>query len=176
MKIKNLNFAILLLAIALSTVSSDLFAQRGQGKQMNREAGHEHFMGKQGHGMHQRIPGITDEQQEKMKTLRTKHMKEMTTFRNNLDIKRAELKALQTADNADMKAINKKIDEMGSIKTQMAKKRAAHRQEVRSMLSDDQKVFFDAHAGKHRKGKGHRNGQRMQRGHGNHSGECQFNK
>ncbi|MBN2434875.1 MAG: periplasmic heavy metal sensor, partial [Spirochaetes bacterium] len=72
------------------------------------------------------IPSLTQEQEQEITKLRTAHMKEMNNFRNNLAIKRAELRKLQTADKADMDAINNTIDEIGTIRTKMAKIRAAH--------------------------------------------------
>ncbi len=51
---------------------------------------------------------------------------------------------------------------MSSCK-QLMKAREAHRREVRDLLSDDQKVWFDAHAGQGR-GKGFAAGQVGKRG------------
>jgi len=107
---------------------------------------------KKAQGMFMNIPDLTDAQQTKLKEMRTAHMKEMMPLKNELKEKQAHLQTLQTADKPDMNAINKEIDEIGVIKTNMAKKHAAFRQEVRKILTDDQRVFFDMHAGqKHKK-------------------------
>ena len=57
-----------------------------------------------------------------------------------------------------MNAINKTIDEIVSIKGQLMKSRAAHRADVSALLTDEQKVFFNAHQGMgnrmHQKGMG----------------------
>jgi hypothetical protein len=61
-----------------------------------------------------------------------------------------------------MTAINKTIDEISVLKTTIAKKREAHKQEVRKLLNDEQRLFFDANAGKRGQGKGMHHGQGMQ--------------
>lgn len=93
----------------------------------------------------QMIPDLTEEQQEQIKDLRVGQMKQMIQYRNNLTEKRASLRTLQTQDNPDMEAINNTIEEMGQIRTEMQKARAEHHQEIREILTDEQRAFFDAH-------------------------------
>ncbi len=127
-------------------------------------SGHE----KQHHqGIENLIPDLSDKQKEDIKALRVSNMKEIRGLKDQMDIKRAELKALQNAENADLNAINKKIEEKAAIRTQIEKKSAAHRQAVRALLTDEQKVIYDqktSHRGKAHKcspeqrkecGKGH---------------------
>ncbi|MFH1000020.1 MAG: Spy/CpxP family protein refolding chaperone [Bacteroidota bacterium] len=52
--------------------------------------------------------------------------------------------SLQTGDNQDLKAISKIIDEMSAIQAKIMKNAAEHRLEVRSLLTAEQKVMFDA--------------------------------
>ena len=70
--------------------------------------------------------------------------------------KRAKLQTLRTAKNVDMKAINNLIDEKAMLKADQMKARAAHHQEIRSLLTDEQRIIFDSFKGM-RKGAG-RNG------------------
>lgn len=100
----------------------------------------------------QSIPNLTAEQEQKISALRTAFLKDMMSYKSDLNIRQAELQKLQTADNPDMNKINAKIDEIGKIKTEMAKKRATHLQQVRALLTDDQKLAFDSMH--HRKGFG----------------------
>lgn len=72
--------------------------------------------------------------------------------------KRAHLNVLRTADKVDMNAINKSIDEMGANRTKMMKKREAHRQAIREILTDDQKVYFDSRRGRGSRGGNGQNG------------------
>lgn len=137
---KNKNLVVTALFIFLA---AGVFAQKGNMPQKNN-------MEK---GMFMKIPDLTDAQQEKIKTLRTAHMKEMLPLKNDLREKQAHLQTLQTSDKQDMNAINKQIDDIYVVKTQMTKKHAALRQEVRKILTDDQRVWFDNNAGNmHKKG------------------------
>ena len=149
MKSSKLNVLTLMVAVILMSFSNLANAQKqgkGQGQGWNQ---------KNMQGMHCNIPNLTDEQQKKMEKMRTANMKEMLQFRNAMAEKKAHLNTLRTADKADMNAINKVIDEMGAMKITMMKKREAHRQEVRQILTDDQRVFFDSRGGKgHGKGMG----------------------
>lgn len=115
---------------------------------------------------------LTDSQQEQIKAMQVDFMKEMTPMRNNLGIKMAELKAASAGDNVDTKAVNKLMDEIGAMRTNMAKKQFANRQKVRTVLSDEQKVMFDARCqqgmGGGRQGQGF--------GQGRRGGQGNFNK
>lgn len=123
--------------VAISLTTTDTFAQRGQGK-----------------GYCQNIPDLTDDQIEQIDNLRVDHLKEMTAMRNQIRIVNAELNALQTGDNVDIKAVNQKIDEKTTLKAKILKSRNAHRMEIRNTLNDEQKVFFDNQGN----GLGNRNG------------------
>jgi Spy/CpxP family protein refolding chaperone len=95
-------------------------------------------------GRYLNLPDLTDEQKEKISQFRTENMKVMLEKRNIVQEKMARLHTLQTAEKADMKAINSLIDEVSQIKADMAKQRAAHHQKIRSILSDEQRVIFDS--------------------------------
>ncbi len=91
---------------------------------------------------------LSEEQQSEIKELKISFVKELTPLKNELKIKKAELQAASVGDNIDKKAFYKIIDEVNSIKTQMAKKQFDHQMQVRNLLNDEQKVMFDARAGK----------------------------
>lgn len=151
MKHKNLVIAALFIFL-----SAGVFAQKGNNMPQN----------KKGPGMFMNIPDLTDAQQTQLKEMRTAQMKTIMPLKNELKEKQAHLQTLQTADNPNMSEINALIDEIGKIKTNMAKKHAAFRQEVRKILTDDQRVYFDMHAGQmHKrmmnKKAGHPKGQMM---------------
>ncbi|WP_347839069.1 periplasmic heavy metal sensor [uncultured Draconibacterium sp.] len=96
---------------------------------------------------------FTEEQQEQMKELRLETAKKMQPLRNELNELEARQQTLSTAESADMKAIEKNIDQMAKIKADMQKIRARQHQEIRSMLSDEQRIKFDNMKGrKDRKG------------------------
>jgi len=178
MKTLKFNTLFLMIATLLMSFSLDANAQRpnkgqGQGQgmyQQNRQ------------GMRCNIPDLTEAQQKKIAEMRVGQMKDMLMFRNSMAEKKARLNTLRTADKADMNAINKTIDEMGAIKTQMMKKREAHRQAVRQILTDEQRVIFDSRPmhgpkggmmmGGHGKGKGQGQGQGMGMGMKGQRGNC----
>lgn len=87
---------------------------------------------------------LSDDQQAKIEALRISHQKEMLPLRNTLNEMHAKMQTLATADKADMKAINALIDDMSVVKTKMAKINAAHRQDVRNILTDEQRIKFDS--------------------------------
>jgi len=100
-----------------------------------------------------KIPDLTADQKASIEKIMLTHKKEMLTQRNLVGVKKAELKVLMTADKADMSAINKKIDEISVLKTDMAKKQAATHQDIRKLLNDKQRLWFDTHPMKKSKAK-----------------------
>ena len=86
---------------------------------------------------------LTDEQKSEFEKIHTSTMKEALPIKNQIDEKEAELKTLETAENADLSKINKTIDEIGSLKTKLAKLHAAGKQKIRSLLTEEQRIKFD---------------------------------
>lgn len=91
------------------------------------------------------IPGLSEDQQEQIKALRVKHMEAMKPLRNELGEKKARLRTLTTADKVNMTEVNKVIDDIGKMQTQMMKLKVQHRQEIRKLLNNEQRLMFDAH-------------------------------
>lgn len=175
---KRINFKntlwITVAIMAFVVFSTDVMAQRGQ-----RNANMDEMRQGNGQGMMQNQrdfePGqpcltmldLTLEQQEQMKSLRLSHMEQMLPIRNLRQEHRAKLQTLRTAKNVDMKAINNLIDDMADLKANQMKASEAHRQEMRTVLTDEQRILFDSFKGmkKHgRKGNYKANGQ-SNRGH-----------
>lgn len=127
----------------------------------------------------QKIPGLTEEQKTKMKDLRVAHMKEVTPIKNLLAEKKARLNTLTSAEKSDMNEINKTIDEIAKLKADMMKMRINHQMKVKALLTDEQKVFFNAHMGKKKgmmkarmhRGEGMGEGMHNGQGKGMHRGE-----
>jgi Spy/CpxP family protein refolding chaperone len=78
-----------------------------------------------------------------MKKIRLETAKEVKPLKNELRELQAHQQSLVTADNADMKAIYKNIDKMSDVKTNLAKIMAKQTQEVRSLLTDEQRLKMD---------------------------------
>lgn len=148
-----------------------LNAQRGQ--RFNNEKA-------PGFNMECAIPDLTEAQETKIESLRTAHWKEMQNYRADLMVLRAEMQKLQVNDNADVDAIDKKIEAMGKIRTEMQKAANHHRLEVRELLNDEQKAWFDRRGkrfgqrgygpGYGRRGDGFHRGGRKGYGRGNGAG------
>ncbi len=138
---------------------SPLYAQHGQ---MHDQ--------KKGGGIQCNIPNLTEEQQKKMDDFRLVHQKNMLQFKNQMEVKEAQLNVLRSADKADMNAINKNIDEFGALKIQMMKEKESHHQQVRSILTDEQRVAFDMQKGDRNKGEFGKCGMGMEGCKGNANG------
>jgi Spy/CpxP family protein refolding chaperone len=91
------------------------------------------------------IPDLTAEQKAKIDEMHISHLKDMNTYRAEVDKLEAELRVLEIADKPDTKVIDAKIDEISGVKNKMDKERSKHHQEVRALLTDSQKVIFDSH-------------------------------
>lgn len=87
---------------------------------------------------------FTEEQKESIKVLRLEAAKKVKPLKNELRELTAHQKTLTTAENADLKAINKNIDKMSDVKAELAKIQAAQHQQVRSLLSEEQLLKFDS--------------------------------
>ncbi|MCD4794580.1 MAG: Spy/CpxP family protein refolding chaperone [Bacteroidales bacterium] len=98
------------------------------------------------------IPDLTEDQKDQIKEMRIMHMKEVMPLKNELNEKEAHLQTISTGENVDLNKVYTVIDEIAEIRVNTAKKRAAFRQEVRKVLTEDQRVFFDMHSG-HKKNK-----------------------
>jgi Spy/CpxP family protein refolding chaperone len=159
MKTINLSVFAILMAGIIILGTNPILAQKGRNFDNNQG----------GAGKYCNLMDLTEAQQKKIDELRTLHQKNMLQHRNQLAEKNARLQTLRTAEKADMTAINKTIDEIGTLKTQMMKERENHIQQIRGQLTDSQKVQFDSKAGKGGRGYpncGARMGQKGGRGFG----------
>ncbi|MCK5823547.1 MAG: Spy/CpxP family protein refolding chaperone, partial [Bacteroidales bacterium] len=129
-KVKFKTLALLLFA-ALLSINTSVFAQKGNMQMMNTK--------------NCNIPNLTEEQETKIEKLRTAHMQEMINFKTQFAEKKAHKNTLMTAKTVDLKAVNKVVDEMSSMKAQTQKSNAKHHNDVRNLLTDEQKVFFNNH-------------------------------
>lgn len=102
-------------------------------------------------GIENRIPDLSDAQKDQIKTERTSFMADVLPIKNQLKEKQAHLNTLQTAKTVDMKAVNSTLDEIGALKIDLSKRAANHRQKIRSILNDEQRVYFDSHIGKNKR-------------------------
>lgn len=155
------SFLALALLVGMSLTAS---AQRGQKMNQDRPG-----MRAAGQGMNQEGPmancaflQLSEDQQAKIATLRLALTEKNLPVQNKLGEMRAKMQSLKTGNNQDLKAISNLIDEMSNTQAQIKKNAAEHQLAVRALLTDDQKVMFDARQG--------RQGNRGQGMHGNKAG------
>lgn len=153
MKTQNLKKVAVLAIAVIMIAGTNLYAQGGrnyseQGKGFNQDQAC------------QMIPDLTEDQETKIQALRLDHMKEMTAFRNQMNELKAKKQSLMTSDNTDMKDLNATIDQITGVHNKMMKASAKHHQDVRNLLTDEQKVYFDSRPMRgHGHGKGMGNGE-----------------
>lgn len=115
------------------------------------------------------IPNLTETQRDQIVKLHTAMLKEILPIQNMIEEKEVHLKILTTAEKVDQKAIDKTIDEISDLRSQIQKKRMKFMMDVRGLLTDEQRVVFDQH--RMRMMKGHR-GQGFGNGQGPGKGQC----
>jgi len=123
---------ILLLAAAIGFAQPRRFQQNDD------------FVPGQGQGRAFAALNLTDEQQTKIDNLFLEFQKEMTPLRDKIRTLRNEYRLLVIDDKASTSFLQKKLDEISDLREKMELKRAEHHRQVRALLTDDQKVKFDA--------------------------------
>lgn len=103
---------------------------------------------------HEKGLDLTDAQKEAFKKSKLEMQKQLQPIKNELGEAMARQRTLTTAEKPDMNAINKNIEKMGSLKTEMAKIQAKHHLEMRAQLTDEQRLKFDTFKHRQREGKG----------------------
>jgi Spy/CpxP family protein refolding chaperone len=89
------------------------------------------------------LPNLTDGQKANLDELRLAHQKAVLPLRNLLGEKQAHLMTVRTEDKADLNKINQVVDEIGAVKVKLAKEREAYHQNVRKILTEEQRLIFD---------------------------------
>ena len=147
MKTQNLKYVALALSLLFGTACLNVMAQDEQENE-SRERPGKHWRSHRGAGDGEarafNIPGLTDEQKEEIKKVRLEARKETLPVRNEMKEKRARLNTLRTAEKADMNEIYKVVDDIGALQTQLMKNRENTRQQVRNLLNEEQRLFFDS--------------------------------
>lgn len=124
---------VLFFLLGSTTVSAQ---KKGHGKQMKCPQKQECCMMK---GL-----DLSEDQQVKIKEIKVESQKNCKPWRDELRELKAHQQTLMTADKPNMSAIDKNIEKMSSLMLNMAKNKARTMQEVRSLLTDEQRMKFDA--------------------------------
>lgn len=137
LNLKNLAAA----ALIMFTLNIGVQAQdRGPQKNKSRQ---EQLGKEQRRPMQQRIPDLTEEQDAALKTLKVTHEKESLPLKNQVNELEAQLQTLITQEEINKTEAGRVIERLGDIKVEMMKLKVDHTTEVKSILTDEQKVFFN---------------------------------
>lgn len=110
------------------------------------------------------ISNLDATQKAKIKELSLQLKKELLPLKNVLDEKRARLKTQESAEKTDLASIHATIDEIHVLQAKMMKLRATNKQEIRKILTQEQRIEYDL--GSDRKGKrGERHNRHKSRSH-----------
>jgi Spy/CpxP family protein refolding chaperone len=123
------------------------------------------------------IPGLTEEQQKSIEQLRVKHIRKAELIRAAIGEKQARMNTLRLAEKPNEKDIDQTIDEISKLRGDLMKEREAHQREVKALLNDEQKVFYDARRGYGRNGKDFKHQGKKGRGMGygpSNRGNCPY--
>jgi Spy/CpxP family protein refolding chaperone len=115
-------------------------------------------------GNYDQIPGITDKQKEEIKAIRIALLKDLKTIADQVNEKEARLRTLTGSEQYDGKAVEKLIDEIAVLHASKRKLTERARHQIRLMLNDEQKLWFDRHCQGHPKGEGQGHGSAPARG------------
>lgn len=124
------------LVICLVAIVGSVYAQpeRGQEGKQHREFKNKAFQGLE----------LSEEQKSQAESMMLTMKKSALPIQNELGENRAKMRTLTTAENADLKAINKLIDSNAGLKADLEKLRAANHQAFRKILTEEQRVKFDS--------------------------------
>jgi Spy/CpxP family protein refolding chaperone len=90
---------------------------------------------------------LTPEQKKTFEEMALKHQKEMLPLRSALQAKRLDLRGEFMADNPNQSKINPIVDDIAKARAEIQKKQIAHRLEMRSVLTPEQKALWDENKG-----------------------------
>ena len=141
-----LTATLVTLAVSMS------YAQRGQGR-MGRQ--YEGRAGGDGQQMHERMMNaleLSDEQRAQVRALKLTQRKTNIGQRSQVELKKVELQELLTGAEPNLRQVESKLREMADIRIEVRMSHIRTHQQVRTLLTDEQKVKFDKF--KHRMGMG----------------------
>ncbi|MDR0661408.1 MAG: hypothetical protein LBG19_11620 [Prevotellaceae bacterium] len=149
---KHYNFLILLIGICMlpyTTVRAQSFERGGDKRPVLIDDINRDLLLEFNKDKSHKVPGvpvsaISTVQKEQLRILQTEKQKKLNQINNLLGEKKAQQRTLEASDKPDMKAINKLLDEQASLIGNKLKVEAVFKQQVRSILTEEQRIEFDA--------------------------------
>lgn len=131
----------LVTALAFTTSHADSHFSKGHhGDMMHGEHGMYHDSGHYGENWKQ---SLSKKQRARLDQLKLDYLKNKYPLKAKKKALKIELALLTIVDKPDMKAIDKKINEMAALKKQLMKLKYTHKVTVRKELSAEQRMHFD---------------------------------
>jgi Spy/CpxP family protein refolding chaperone len=130
------NFKLLVAIIFILVLSLSVMAQPNQRRQIPHQS------------MRAQSPlkflDLSEEQKDQIKEIHLAHMKDVQANRDEVKINRVKINAQLHNDDPDMKEIVKLVEANGKLLTQIQVKSIQEKINVRLLLTDEQKIIFDA--------------------------------
>jgi Spy/CpxP family protein refolding chaperone len=150
MKNMNVKKWILGLAVVMFMLGFEANAQYGRGNGQGAGRGYGKGPGR-GYGYGPGAMGhmdewldLSDDQETQIEKLHLDLQKEILPVRNKIREKDAQLSTAMT-EGTNQAKLDQLVEEIGSLRTEMQKKRMNTHLKVRELLNEDQKVKFDIH-------------------------------
>ncbi len=122
---------------------------------------------------------LTDAQKKQLKDIKISEEKKLMPIDNQLKEKKAHLNTLRTAEKPDMGQINSTVEEIGKLRIEKQKIKEASIQDIRKVLTEEQRLAFDKRGSHFGKGHGHHQHPQQPRGgdgHHQNGGHCNQQK
>jgi len=130
------NFKLLVAIIFILGLSLSVMAQPNQRRQIPHQS------------MRAQSPlkflDLSEEQKDQIKEIHLAHMKDVQANRDEVKINRVKINAQLHNDDPDMKESVKLVEANGKLLTQIQVKSIQEKINVRLLLTDEQKIIFDA--------------------------------
>lgn len=88
---------------------------------------------------------LTDKQQSQIAKLRLDMQKEMLPLRDQVHSLQTQYRLMVIDPKVSKADLQKQLNKISAVRQKMALKRAEHQRQVRSLLTDEQKLKFDQH-------------------------------
>ncbi len=125
-------FSLIAITLFLSFSTGVILAQPGQGRGMNKNKA-------------VNLLKLTDEQKEKIETLRANHMKEVIDIKSDLQKAMLDKKEIVRKGNIDRKGFVAVQEKISELTKKMSLKKANHQMDVYALFTAEQKEIAAKH-------------------------------
>lgn len=139
------------LTVSLFILSGTLLAQPGQPAPQFRQAPMQQMMGARMMGM--KMLNLNADQQKKIDALRLDFQKKILPLRDEVQALRTSYKLMTIDDKVSEGKLKAQLQKLSAKRQEIALLRAKHMRQVRSILTEEQKLKFDQHVLNGNKGK-----------------------